>query len=146
MSTRVESNSANQSQKQIKVETDSAHKVPNPDRVSQWKARSSTETFPPHLPTEELKPLLMIIANNLHQEPEEKLLKVLRHHKKAIGWKLSDLPRISPSIYMHRILMEEEACPIRQQQRRLNLTILDVVKKEVTKLLVAGIIYPISDN
>ncbi|RDY09474.1 hypothetical protein CR513_06157, partial [Mucuna pruriens] len=31
-------------------------------------------------------------------------------------------------------------------ERRLNLTILDVVKKEVTKLLATGIIYPISDN
>ncbi|RDY09179.1 Retrovirus-related Pol polyprotein, partial [Mucuna pruriens] len=42
--------------------------------------------------------------------------------------------------------MEEEIKPIRQQQRRLNPTILDVVKKEVTKLLVEGIIYPISDS
>ncbi|RDX82438.1 Retrovirus-related Pol polyprotein from transposon 17.6, partial [Mucuna pruriens] len=42
--------------------------------------------------------------------------------------------------------MEEEVKPIRQQQRRLNPTILDVVKKEVTKLLAAGIIYLISDS
>ncbi|RDX64347.1 Retrovirus-related Pol polyprotein from transposon 17.6, partial [Mucuna pruriens] len=42
--------------------------------------------------------------------------------------------------------MVEEIKPIRQQQRRLNPTILDVVKKEVTKLLAAGIIYPISDS
>ncbi|RDX94229.1 Retrovirus-related Pol polyprotein from transposon opus, partial [Mucuna pruriens] len=42
--------------------------------------------------------------------------------------------------------MEEESKPIRKQQRRLNPTILDVVKKEVTKLLAAGIIYPISDS
>ncbi|RDY13979.1 Retrovirus-related Pol polyprotein, partial [Mucuna pruriens] len=42
--------------------------------------------------------------------------------------------------------MEEEVKPIRQQQKRLNPTILDVVKKEVTKLLAASIIYPISDS
>ncbi|RDX83942.1 Retrovirus-related Pol polyprotein from transposon 17.6, partial [Mucuna pruriens] len=42
--------------------------------------------------------------------------------------------------------MEEEAHPIRQQQRRLNPTILDMVKKEVTKLLTVRIIYPISDS
>ncbi|RDY09466.1 Retrovirus-related Pol polyprotein from transposon opus, partial [Mucuna pruriens] len=42
--------------------------------------------------------------------------------------------------------MEEEFKPIRQQQRRLNRSILDVVKKKVTKLLAAGIIYPISDS
>ncbi|RDX69949.1 hypothetical protein CR513_50867, partial [Mucuna pruriens] len=90
--------------------------------------------------------LLVIIANNFHQEQEDKLLHILRQHKKAIRWKLSDLLGINPSICMYRILTEEEARPIRQQQRRMNQTILDVVKKEVTKLLVVGIIYPISDS
>ncbi|RDY06276.1 hypothetical protein CR513_09760, partial [Mucuna pruriens] len=84
----------------------------------------------------------VIIANNLRWEREEKLL----HHKKAIGWKLSDLPSINPSICMQRIFVAKEARLIRQQQRRLNPTILDVVKKEVTKVIVVGIIYPISDN
>ncbi|RDX94448.1 hypothetical protein CR513_23168, partial [Mucuna pruriens] len=88
----------------------------------------------------------VIIVNNLHLEQEEKLLQVLRQHKKAIGWRLLDLPEINPSICMHKILMEEEARLIRQQQRRMNPTILDVVKKEVMKLLAAGIIYPILDS
>ncbi|RDY04479.1 hypothetical protein CR513_11800, partial [Mucuna pruriens] len=57
--------------------------------------------------------LPIIIASNLRREQEDKLLSVLRQHKKAIGWKLSDLPRINPSICMHRILMEEESKPIR---------------------------------
>ncbi|RDY03923.1 Retrovirus-related Pol polyprotein, partial [Mucuna pruriens] len=96
----------------------------------------------PSLPPMELKPLPIIIANNLLPEQEDKLLKVLRQHKKAIGWKLSDLPGINPSICMHKILMEEDI----KLQQRLNPTILDVVKKEVTKLLAVGIIYPISDS
>ncbi|RDX65430.1 hypothetical protein CR513_55915, partial [Mucuna pruriens] len=78
----------------------------------------------------------VIIANNLSREKEEKLLNILRKHKKAIG--------INPSICMHKI--EKDARPIRQLQQRLNLTLLDVVKKEVTKLLTVGIIYPISNN
>ncbi|RDX82361.1 hypothetical protein CR513_36863, partial [Mucuna pruriens] len=87
------------------------------------------------------------LTSKLNKEPSSTpLLKVLRQHKKAIGWTLSDLPRINPSICMHRILMEEVAKPIRKQQRRMNPTILDVVKKEVKKLLAAGIIYPISDS
>ncbi|RDX91834.1 Retrovirus-related Pol polyprotein, partial [Mucuna pruriens] len=95
---------------------------------------------------EEKTQSLVIIANNIHHEQEDSLLNILRQHKKAIGWKLSDLPNINPSICMHRILMKEEFKPIRKQQRRLNSTILDVVKNEVTKLLAAGIIYPISDS
>ncbi|RDY07911.1 hypothetical protein CR513_07911, partial [Mucuna pruriens] len=42
--------------------------------------------------------------------------------------------------------MEEEVKPITKQQIRLNPSILDVVKKEGTKLLTVGIIYPISDG
>ncbi|RDY01483.1 hypothetical protein CR513_15186, partial [Mucuna pruriens] len=86
--------------------------------------------------------LLVVIPNNLNREQEEKLLNVLRKHKKAIGWTLADLPRINPSICMHKILLEEEARPIRQ----LNPTILEVVKKEVTRLLATEIIYPISNS
>ncbi|MCI44576.1 hypothetical protein A2U01_0065815, partial [Trifolium medium] len=60
---------------------------------------------------------------------------VLKKHKKAIGWTLAYIPGISPSMYMHRILLEDGAKIVRQPQRRLNPLILDVVKKEVTKLL-----------
>ncbi|RDX60978.1 hypothetical protein CR513_60831, partial [Mucuna pruriens] len=112
------------------------------------KLTNDTSSCPP--PPKELKPLpshlKYVYLETKQPLLEEKLLHVLRKHKKAIGWKLFDLPGINPSICMHRILMEEETRPIRQQQRRLNLTILDVVKKEVTKLLAAGIIYPISNG
>ena len=47
---------------------------------------------------------------------------------------------------MHKILFEESYKPIVQPQRRLNPSMQEVVKKEVVKLLDAGIIYPISDN
>lgn len=47
---------------------------------------------------------------------------------------------------MLKILLEERVKQVRQPQRRLNPQILDVVKKEVTKLLQVGIIYTISDN
>ncbi|RDX96998.1 Retrovirus-related Pol polyprotein from transposon 17.6, partial [Mucuna pruriens] len=53
---------------------------------------------------------------------------------------------LKPLLDNLKILREEEARPVRQQQRRLNPTIVDVVKKEVTKLLAARIIYPILDS
>ncbi|GAB2277746.1 hypothetical protein Dimus_039242 [Dionaea muscipula] len=67
-------------------------------------------------------------------------------HKTAIGWTVADIKGISPSICMHRILMEDGAKPSRQLQRCLNEPMMKVVKKEVTKLLDMGIIYPISDS
>ena len=90
--------------------------------------------------------LPVIIASDLSVQNENKLLNVLKKCKGAIGWTLADIPGISSSICTHRILLEEGAKPKRQPQRRLNPLILDVVKKEISKLLSAGIIYPISDN
>ncbi|XP_027351173.1 uncharacterized protein LOC113862282 [Abrus precatorius] len=90
--------------------------------------------------------LPVIIAKDLLPEQEEKLLNILKQNMKAIGWTLADIPGINPSTCMHRIQLEEGVKPVRQPQRRLYPLILDVVKKEVSKLLATRIIYPISDS
>nr|GFA47653.1 reverse transcriptase domain-containing protein [Tanacetum cinerariifolium] len=74
------------------------------------------------------------------------LIKVLKSHKRAISWKLSDIQGINPKFYTHKILMEEDYKPAVQHQRWVNPKIHDVIKKEVEKLLEAGLIYPISDS
>lgn len=76
----------------------------------------------------------------------DKLLDLLREHKSALGWTIVDIKGISPLICSHRIYLEEGANPRRDPQRRLNPTMKEVVKKEVLKLLDAGIIYSISDS
>ncbi|GJR08598.1 hypothetical protein Tco_0791250 [Tanacetum coccineum] len=73
-------------------------------------------------------------------------LPVLKSHKRAIAWKLSDIKGVSPEFCTHKILMEEDYEPSVQSQRRVNPKIHDVIKKEVEKLLDAGLIYPISDS
>ncbi len=47
---------------------------------------------------------------------------------------------------MHRILLEDNFKATIEHQRRLNPNMKEVVKKEILKLLEAGIIYPISDS
>ncbi|KAL5572849.1 hypothetical protein UlMin_022446 [Ulmus minor] len=88
----------------------------------------------------------VIINSSLNDLEEEKLLRVLREHRKAIRWTIDDIKGISPSICMHKILMEETYKPLVQPQRRLNPSMQEVVKKEVVKLMDVGIIYPISDS
>nr|GEV03062.1 reverse transcriptase domain-containing protein [Tanacetum cinerariifolium] len=80
--------------------------------------------------------------------PEEKtaLITVLKSHKRAIAWKLSDIKGIDLEFYTHKILMEEDFEPAVQHQRRVNPKIHDVIKQEVIKLLEAGLSYPISDS
>ncbi|GJR59386.1 hypothetical protein Tco_1501548 [Tanacetum coccineum] len=105
--------------------------------------------LPPHLEYAFLEgddKLPVIIAKDLSVEEKAALIKVLKSHKRAIAWKLSDIKGINPEFCTHKILMEEDYKPAVQHQRRVNPKIHDVIKKEVEKLLDAGLIYPISDR
>ncbi|CAN6554879.1 unnamed protein product [Malus baccata var. baccata] len=87
-----------------------------------------------------------IISSSLTAQEEEKLVRVLKEFKSALGWTLADIKGISPTTCMHHIFLEEGAKPTREAQRRLNLPMMEVVKKEIIKLLDCGVIYPISDS
>ncbi|KAA0058150.1 uncharacterized protein E6C27_scaffold274G004630 [Cucumis melo var. makuwa] len=86
------------------------------------------------------------VSRELNQKQEERLIKVLKKKKKAIGWTLDDIKGISPTFCMHRIILEEGAKEKIQPQRRLNPTLKEIVMKEVLKLKDAGIIYPVPDS
>ncbi|KAJ0614517.1 putative nucleotidyltransferase, Ribonuclease H [Helianthus annuus] len=88
----------------------------------------------------------VIISSKLEEGEKGRLLEVLRENREAIAWRLSDIKGISPAYCTHRILMEDDYKPVVQPQRRLNPNMQEVVKKEVLKLLDAGVIYPISDS
>ncbi|KAK4382232.1 Retrovirus-related Pol polyprotein from transposon.6 [Sesamum angolense] len=90
--------------------------------------------------------LPVIISSKLNPLEEEKLIRVLREYKEAIGWTIADIKGLSPSTCMHRILLEEGTKPLREAQRQLNPPMMEVVKKEILKLLDAGMIFPISDS
>nr|GEY03170.1 reverse transcriptase domain-containing protein [Tanacetum cinerariifolium] len=90
--------------------------------------------------------LPVIIAKELGDEEKSALIKVLKSHKRAIAWKLFDIQGINPEFCTHKILMQEDYKPAVQHQRRVNPKIHDNIKKEVEKLLDAGLIYPIFDS
>ncbi|KAK8675860.1 hypothetical protein V6N13_033922 [Hibiscus sabdariffa] len=71
----------------------------------------------------------VIIAKGLTNDQKEKLVQILKEYKAAVGWTLADIKGISPSICMHRILLEDDAKPSRESQRRLNPTMSEVVMK-----------------
>ncbi|VVA32707.1 PREDICTED: LOW QUALITY PROTEIN, partial [Prunus dulcis] len=68
----------------------------------------------------EFETLPVIIASDLTPLEEDKLIRVLKEFKSAIGWSIADIKGISPTMCMHRILLEEGAKPTREPQRRLN--------------------------
>ncbi|XP_068307442.1 uncharacterized protein [Pyrus communis] len=95
-------------------------KPPNPNSIPV----SSNKLLPSVIqaPSLELKSLLnhlkyvflgdqetlpVIVSSTLMAEEEEKLVRVLKEYKIAIGWTLADIKGISPTTCMHRILLEE---------------------------------------
>nr|GEV01192.1 reverse transcriptase domain-containing protein [Tanacetum cinerariifolium] len=71
--------------------------------------------------------LPVIIGKDLKDEEKTALIKVLKSHKQALAWQLFDIKAV-------------------QHQRRVNPKIYEVIKREVLKLMDAGLIYPISDS
>jgi hypothetical protein len=85
----------------------------------------------------------VIVSDELSLEENEKLLILLKKHRKVIGYSINDLKGLSPAFCTHCIPMEDQCKPVVDHQRRLTYAMREVVKKEVIKLLDAGIIYPV---
>ena len=68
--------------------------------------------LPNHLKYAFLEPekgKLVIISAALTEIEEQKLLKNMRKYKEAIAWSIEDLKGISPSICMHKVLLNDDA-------------------------------------
>ena len=75
------------------------------------KPKIVLKTLPAHLKfvfLEENEAKPAIISSSLRKEEEDQLVQVLKKHKAAIGWHISDLKGISPSYCMHKINMEAD--------------------------------------
>ena len=140
-------------------ETISSINENNQDEVSSQKQQTheqetsaegiTLKELPSHLKYEFLEPEKrkpFIISVALTKAEEQKLLVILRKYKEAIALSIEDLKGISPSICMHKILLEDNAKTSVEHQRRLNPVMKEVIRKEVLKWLNAGFIYAISDS
>nr|GEV68471.1 reverse transcriptase domain-containing protein [Tanacetum cinerariifolium] len=127
-------------------------------KICEAKTDKSLIDKPPEVELKDLPPhheyvflegddkLPVIIAKYLSVKEKTAVITVMKSHKRAISWKLSDIKDIAPEFCTHKILMEEDFKPAVQHQRRVNPKIHDVIKNEVLKLLDAGLIYPIFDS
>ncbi|CAM8940922.1 unnamed protein product [Rhodiola kirilowii] len=107
------------------------------------------KTLPTSLRYEFLGPnstLPIIVNASLNDNETSKLLDVIKEHKDAIGYSIDDLEGISPNLCMHRINLEDDSLPSIEHARTLNPIVGEVVKKEILKMLDAGIIFPIADS
>nr|GEZ29466.1 reverse transcriptase domain-containing protein [Tanacetum cinerariifolium] len=111
-------------------------------KVVEPKSKKSSIDEPPVVEPKDLPPyleyaflegddkLLVIIAKNMKDEKKTALVKVLKLHKQALTWQLFDIKGINLKFCTHKILMEDDFKPAVQHQRRVNLQIYEVIKKE----------------
>jgi hypothetical protein len=88
----------------------------------------------------------VIISDKLSNDETQRLVATLEKYQSVIGYSLKDLKGISLSLCTHHIPMEQEYKHVREHQRWLNNAMRELVKKEVLKLLKAGVNYTISDS
>nr|GEV39640.1 reverse transcriptase domain-containing protein [Tanacetum cinerariifolium] len=103
-------------------------------KICEAKSDKSSIDEPPEIELKDLPPHLeyaflegddkfpVIIAKHLSDEEKTVLITVLKSHKRAIAWKLSDIKGINLEFCTHK--------PMVQHQRRVNPKIHDVIKKE----------------
>nr|GEU77696.1 reverse transcriptase domain-containing protein [Tanacetum cinerariifolium] len=103
--------------------------------------------LPPHLEYAFLEghdKLPVIIAKYLKDEEKIALIKVLKSHKQALAWQLSDIKGINPEFCTHKILIEDDFKPVVQHQRRVNPKIYEKSHFMVKEGIVLG--HKISKN
>jgi hypothetical protein len=88
----------------------------------------------------------MIISDKISNEETQRLVATLEKYQSVIDYSLKDLKGINLSLCTHCIPMEQDHKPVREHQWWLSNAMREVVKKEVLKLLKAGVIYPIYDS
>nr|GEY50734.1 reverse transcriptase domain-containing protein [Tanacetum cinerariifolium] len=111
--------------------------------LTPFRNKVQLKDLPPHLEYAFLEgddKLPVIIAKDLSMEEKTAFITVLKSHKRAIAWKLSDIKGIDPEFCTHKILMEEDFEPAVQHQRRVNPKIHDVIKQESHFMVKEGIV------
>jgi hypothetical protein len=154
----MENQSNNQQDEKLEEATKGLE--PQDGTVEEEKFEDIREIKPeePQVPVLDLKPLPkglkyeffspdktypVIVSGELSPEENEKLLNLLKKHRKVIGYSTNDLKGLSPAFCTHRIPMEDQCKPVVDHQRRLTHAMREVVKKKVIKLLDVRIIYPV---
>nr|GEY40320.1 reverse transcriptase domain-containing protein [Tanacetum cinerariifolium] len=119
-------------------------------KVVEPKNENSSIDEPPVVERKDLQPHLeyaflegndklpVIIAKDLKDEEKTTLIKVLKSHKQALAWQLSDIKGINPEFCTHKILMKDDFKPAVQHQRRVNPKIHETMEVYMEDFSVFG--------
>jgi len=64
----------------------------------------------------------------------------VREYIDIFAWNYEDMPGLDPRVAMHRLNINSDAKPVKQQQRRFRPEIMEAIQSEVKKLIDSGFI------
>jgi ribonuclease HI len=82
------------------------------------------------------------IGAQCSDEEKMKFAKLLGEFQDVFSWSYEDLCGFDPGLIQHAIPIKEGIKPVRQKQRPINPALEATIRKELEKLLKAGIIFP----
>jgi len=85
-------------------------------------------------------PKPIFISEGLSLTEKEELIVLVREYIDVFAWNYEDMPRLDPQVAMHRLNIKHNAKPIKQQQRRFRLNIMEAIEAEAHKLIACDFI------
>ena len=92
----------------------------------------------------EAEPKMIRMSKSLSEEEKKKYIILLKEFVDIFAWSYQYLRTYDTSIIQHKIPRKQNTKPFKHKLRRLNLSLLPVIEKEVKKLLDAKIIVPLT--
>jgi len=59
--------------------------------------------------------MLIFISESLSPSEKEDLIHLIREYKDVFGWNYEDMPALDPQIAIHRLNINSDAKPVKQQ-------------------------------
>jgi hypothetical protein len=115
-------------------------------RPTNTKTRSSTFLYEAVNLSTKQDPKNINLGKNFTTIKKSTFMKLFREFKDVFTWTYEDLKTYDTKIIQHVIALKENAKPFQQKLRKMHPSLKPLVKKELNKLLVAKIIFPVWHN
>ena len=89
---------------------------------------------------DEANPKPIFISESLSPSKKGELIYLVREYIDVFAWNYEDMPGLDPQVAMHRLNINSDVKPVKQQQRWFRPKIMEAIQSEVKKLIDSGFI------
>ena len=90
---------------------------------------------------DEANPKPIFISDGLSPSEKKDLISLVQEYIDVFAWNYEDMPGLDPRVVMHRLNINTDVKPVRQQQRRFRPEIMEAIQSEVRKLIDLSLIH-----